>query len=596
MHSEAGPAGILGGRVESEPTGSFRLAGVEGGFKGMVTGQDIILERSDGRGVRIAIDAVSKVRHHLTPSVPRGFAILAIFGIIVSFRVLVDPLRTGVIAASSLVLVLWLLARRPVLVIDTDSGDRHRLTADERSLLKTRLLISRIRDGMNLSEAVVGLDDLLDDTRFPTIRPIEEEAAALAAALLDEGDGSDLESALDRLRLAGSTENGISGSNDRSVVSDVYDAEMVDPRNGLFGEMHRVRATRALVEQRGVRAGTNEADGMRQTAGPESWTEVPPDDSPAGFGSGAADFFGSSLFDEPASDGLVEQRLDTASSPSDSGDLFGFGEGAFEPSGPDDASTIDTGRRADSWAGTPAGPPNMLPVPAQRPPSSMEMIRRAQEPGPNPGESMLPPPSDFAVRQECLPGLVQAARQMPGSTAAANDSDQNDQVSEPVAAGSMMPEGSLVSYPSLQRIVANMPRTRRVRVRRDNALTTLARNVVRGVDSLTGRNRSEIDDYTAIYGDSADDGGRSTQFLWLRADQDHQASVAAGIGSLSRNRGGAVPRDPLSEMVRSVAADPEAPPSNLPATSAGPNEFVSMRPTLTGDETEGSIPGIRRLG
>jgi hypothetical protein len=612
MHSTAGPAGKIRERIESEPIGSFRLAGVDGGFKGLVTIQDIILERSDGRGIRIAIDAISKVRHHLTPTIPRGFAVLSLLGLFGSFRIFVDPLRGFVIAASSLVLVLWMLGRRPVLVIDTDGGDRHRLTADERSLLKTRLLISRIRDGMNLEEAVDGLNELLEDTRFPTIRPIEEEAAALAAGLLDDADASDLESALDRLRNG--DEETVGTLSNRSVNPDssaVFDAEIVESRGGLFGDTNRTRSTRALTEQRSAHTAQRENEAVVQHQLPEQTGYETTSESPFGFGSGSEDFFGASMFDDnPAQTTGQTQQSDSDGAFGGGGDLFGFGEAAFtnetDQTGQQSSNNptkvgqlndwnqpTETAVTQDGWNQNNIAGNRMLPVQSTgtRQPSSMELIRRAQEVNAGSVEGNLPPPSTLAIREECMPGLVQSAR------IGAPASHQPIENIPPEAVIPTTETGHpLSNYPSLAGVVDRMPRTRRVQVRQVSALSALAKGFAKGIHNMTSRNQSEIDDYSIEYGDETGSPGRSTQFLWLRADQDHQASIAAGASNIGSNRGGTTPKDALSQMVRCVAAENESKPLALPAPVNGPATFDAMQRTRTGDDSEGVIPGIRRFG
>ncbi len=585
MHSNTTPVGVSGERDGAEALGAFRLAGFEGGFRGMVTQQDITMERSDGRGIRIAIESISKVRHQLTASVPRGFAVLSLLALIASIRVLVDPIRTVVIALSSLTLLLWLLARRPVLVIDTSEGDRHRMTADDRVLLKTRILISRIRDGMTLTESMVGLDELLDETGYPTIRPLHEEAVAVAATLLDN-DGSDLDAALDRLHAAGGFSE-VSGSG-LSERRGVLDADVL-PRQGLFGDSHRARASRAMESERTERE--HIGDGIARGATHTTHSGWPFDDSTDDdpFSSSPFDGHSDERSDAPMSiGGEVGSRSDSGFSMAMDGDLFGFGDSfASESTATQEATSFD-----DCWEPAPEPTSRLpVPVPPTRPPSSMELIRRARERAE--GNLGLPPPTALAVREECLPGLVEAARGPSILDATPLDAMETTNSGE-----SEIDEGPLADYPSLSRFVRTMPRNRRVGARRPSAFGRLAKSVARGVDSMTGRGRTEVDDYSSTYGDGAGGTGRSSQFLWLRADQDHQATVAAGMGALARSSGGRDPRDAMSDIVRSVAIGEREPPMALPppSESDGPGAFDAMRATKSGADDEGSIPGIRRLG
>jgi len=464
---------------------------------------------------------------------------------------------------------------------------------------------------MNLKEAVDGLDELLEDTRFPTIRPIEEEAAALAAGLLDDVDSSDLESALDRLRNGDGESGGAPSS--RSVnpkPSDVFDAELVESRGGLFGDTHRAKSTAVLTEQRAAQMVRRENTAENQHQLSEHTAAETPSDSPFGFGDSTGDFFGASMFDDNPDHATGQtQQSDSEGDFEGGGDLFGFGEAAFTSetaqSGHQSSNNpaevgqqlgwnqqTQTTATQDGWNQNPNDGNRMLPAQSTgtRQPSSMELIRRAREVTPGHGDGNLPPPSTLAIREECMPGLVQSAR------IGTPPLDQPVEFSPQQATIQTTETGHLLSnYPSLAGVVDRMPRTRRVQIRQVSALSALAKGFARGIHSMTSRNQSEIDDYSREYGDGSGS-SRSTQFLWLRADQDHQASIAAGAANIGSNRGGTAPKDALSQMVRSVAAENETKPLALPAPSTGPTTFDAMQQTKSGDDSEGVIAGIRRFG
>ena len=72
MHQQEGPFGVQPEQRGSEILATFRLAGVGGAIKGVLNEKSLLLERRDGKGLRVDIDTIRRVRHHHTPVIPQG--------------------------------------------------------------------------------------------------------------------------------------------------------------------------------------------------------------------------------------------------------------------------------------------------------------------------------------------------------------------------------------------------------------------------------------------------------------------------------------------------------------------------------------------
>ena len=70
MHQQEGPFGVQPEQRGVEVLSTFRLAGVGGAIKGILNEKSLLLERRDGKGLRVDIDTIHRVRHHHTPLIP----------------------------------------------------------------------------------------------------------------------------------------------------------------------------------------------------------------------------------------------------------------------------------------------------------------------------------------------------------------------------------------------------------------------------------------------------------------------------------------------------------------------------------------------
>ena len=207
MHQQEGPFGVQPEQRGQELLTTFRLAGVGGGVKGLLNEKSLLLERRDGKGIRVDIKTIRRVRHHHIPVIAPGLTWIGFITLILAARVLSGPVQIYALAAGAITIFTWLMGRRPPLCIDTKHGDRHMLHGPDSLLLRTQMMINRLCDGKTLEEAREGLEEIQRNSNFPSVAPLIPEPArslqveedAKEAELLPEigiFDESDLEQAL----------------------------------------------------------------------------------------------------------------------------------------------------------------------------------------------------------------------------------------------------------------------------------------------------------------------------------------------------------------------------------------------------------------
>jgi hypothetical protein len=212
----------------------------------------------------------------------------------------------------------------------------------------------------------------------------------------------------------------------------------------------------------------------------------------------------------------------------------------------------------------------------------------------------LPEPTLHALREECTPGVVAAARVA---------------IPEPEPQAASASQHNLEEFPALGALLRNSPK-KRLRSSIPPKEGRFAKLAKRGLSALIRTNakpirkavrpvRIEGDDYAEIYGD--DDGFgdgqyrelslRSGQILRLRADQDHQAEVAERIRTLSKSSGGALADDDADALIERLSASGDlAPIANLlKAADSKQLSFGQLASTSPPKEAPGHH-GIARLG
>ncbi len=228
---------------DCEVLSSLRLAGMSGTLKAVLCERQLLLERSTGHSLSLRYDQIVRMRHRQLPLIQTWLLITGILLLIGAARVLTGSLSywTGAIGGS--VVLLWLIGRKPVLTIDTQNGDSHSLFGFDITLLKIRIIIERIQDGMSLKNAKEGLEELeRKEPIYPTAGLIEDQVI---------GETPNVENS-----VASSVEN----SDDENVEED--DEEILEAEIGIESEEKEIgfnehpaveRARRATQEIRSQR-------------------------------------------------------------------------------------------------------------------------------------------------------------------------------------------------------------------------------------------------------------------------------------------------------------------------------------------------------
>ena len=208
MHQQEEPLGVQPEQRGHEILAMFRLAGVGGSVKGILSEKSFLLERRDGKGLRVDIDTIRRVRHHHIPITPQGVTWIGFITLILAARVLSGPIQIYALGIGAITIFTWLMGRRPTLCIDTKHGDRHMLHGPDSLLLRTQMMVNRLCEGKTMEEAKEGLEEIQRNSNFPSIAPLQivhEPMTTLQAESIEEAellpeigifDEADLEQAL----------------------------------------------------------------------------------------------------------------------------------------------------------------------------------------------------------------------------------------------------------------------------------------------------------------------------------------------------------------------------------------------------------------
>jgi len=615
MHQQEGPFGVQPEQRGSEILATFRLAGVGGAIKGVLNEKSLLLERRDGKGLRVDIDTIRRVRHHHTPVIPQGLTWIGVITLILATRVLSGPIQIYALIMGAVTIFTWLMGRKPTLCIDTKQGDRHMLHGPDSLLLRTQMMINRLCDGKTMDEAREGLDDVQINPNFPSISPLEAikvQSAAIQTESVEEAellpevgifDEADLEQALKAMYHGGA------GEIPEPKPAESYTTIETSPATEAFSsESSADHAGRGLLDRArsSLQETRSESGEWQQQQKLDSWSK--PWEKPAtentitqtasesayerAWGRGDPQWY-------CEKEGGTGTRIQTAlSEAKEEGDMFFSGSMFDEPSPSQTTETGIFGNMFDSPTPTPTTPITELePAPTW----SGKAIRDASQ-NPSALATTLPEPTLHALREECTPGVVAAARvATPGPEPQA-----------PTTKGHNLDE-----FPALGAFLRNSP-SRRLRTstvpKQEGRFAQLAK---RGINALMRNNsrtanpkrvrpvKIEGDDYAEIYGDDDgfDDGQyrevalRSGQILRLRADQDHQAEVAERIRTLSKSSGGALADDETDALIDRLSASGDLEPiaDLLKAADTKQLSFGQLASTSPPKEAPGHH-GISRFG
>ena len=88
----AGPNGPTKKR-DAELIGGLYLVGARGKFCAVITERQLTIERFDGKGVRLDLGAIERMRHLKIPMLPSGTVILGIISIYLGITTFFSPMK-----------------------------------------------------------------------------------------------------------------------------------------------------------------------------------------------------------------------------------------------------------------------------------------------------------------------------------------------------------------------------------------------------------------------------------------------------------------------------------------------------------------------
>ena len=147
----AGPKGPTE-KKNAELIGGLYLVGTRGEYCAVLTERQLTIERFDGKGVRLDLAAIDRMRHLKVPILPSGAMLIGAIAIYLGITTFAWPWNWLAMATGVMALVANILSRYSILAIETGSGDRHLVSGDEGSLLKLCLLLDRLRHGSTIEE------------------------------------------------------------------------------------------------------------------------------------------------------------------------------------------------------------------------------------------------------------------------------------------------------------------------------------------------------------------------------------------------------------------------------------------------------------
>ena len=535
----AGPNGPTKKR-RAELIGGLYLVGARGKFCAVITERQLTIERFDGKGVRLDLAAIERMRHLKIPMLPSGTVLLGIISIYLGVTTIFSPMNWLAIGLGASIVISNIVSRYSILAIETGPGDRHLVSGSESNLLKLCLIVDRVRHGSDMQEAVLGLENLDSDVpTFPTLRDVtgQFEKSQVAA-------------------LPMTTETNDVGSEGRNSILGFG----ADSNSEIFGRQNLPEMPESPFGD------TSEVisidpNPLKQNAYERAWgvQETP------------------NWYKEKELDSRGESRIDSAfSDAAENLDLFSPG-GVFDTGEPSEFSNSnDMGLfDFDSEA--------LVTEPTERPNSSSQMIKRAHQEFGAPSEpfprTLLPPPTEEAVREECKAGVVRQAK--------ARQELRTQSFNGP---GSMR-TANLDDYPALKGLASTMSSSSQAGVKSKGEISGgwLSRLLRPG-----GNIRSTEEKGAGTINDIETERFQTTQHMRLRSDQDHQADIASRVHAMRKYNHPSTARDKLDLIVKKVSGEVEE-VALLPDGSNDSLRFGQLKPTSSREDPN-PLPGLRRLG
>ena len=541
----AGPMGPTEKR-RSELVGGLYLVGARGKFCALITERQLTIERFDGKGVRLDLSAIDRMRHLKIPMLPSGSILLGLIAIYLGITTIVAPISWLAVGTGASIILANVVSRYSILAIETGSGDRHLISGSESNLLKLCLIVDRVRHGSPIEEALLGLENLESEVPvFPSIRDATGQLGQQSRVSLPEYFPP-MDLAQERKEdLQAETGFGIEEKSDFFSFPSVED----------FSKPEEVREPEIREASHAQESGSS----TKQNAYERAWgvTEAP------------------NWYQEKEEPSISDNRIDTAFSDAAKGlDMFAPG-GLFDS----EASTESVGNDMGLFDFD----RDLVAVEeVDKLQSSAQMIKRAHEEFGAPSEpysgALLPPPTDEAVRQECRAGVVRQARARQ-ELRSRRSSELGIQTT------------NLEDYPALNKLASTMSGTGTTKtIRRGGSSGGWLSRLLSPSSSLDGRvsgKRTSSEIETERF--------QTSQHMRLRSDQDHQAELTSRIRTMrNTNIGSSTAKDKLDSIVRNLSGER----NENAVTIDGPNDslkFSQLKPTSSRDDPN-PLPGLRRLG
>ena len=541
----AGPMGPTEKR-RSELVGGLYLVGARGKFCALITERQLTIERFDGKGVRLDLSAIDRMRHLKIPMLPSGSILLGLIAIYLGITTIVAPISWLAVGTGASIILANVVSRYSILAIETGSGDRHLVSGSESNLLKLCLIVDRVRHGSPIEEALLGLENLESEVPvFPSIRDATGQLGQQSQVSLPEYFPP-MDLAQERKEDL-QTETGFG----------------TDEKSDLFGFPTVVDFSEPEEDrEREIREASHaqqSSSSTKQNAYERAWgvTEAP------------------NWYQEKEEPSISDNRIDTAFSDAAKGlDMFAPG-GLFDS----EASTESVGNDMGLFDFD----RDVVAVQeVDKLQSSAQMIKRAHEEFGAPSEpysgALLPPPTDEAVRDECRAGVVRQARARQ-ELRSRRSSELGIQTT------------NLEDYPALNKLASTMTGTGATKsIRRRGSSGGWLSRLLSPSSSLDGRESGK-----RTSSEIEVERFQTSQHMRLRSDQDHQAELTSRIRTMrNTNIGSSTAKDKLDSIVRNLSGER----NENTVMIDGPNDslkFSQLKPTSSRDDPN-PLPGLRRLG
>ena len=541
----AGPMGPTEKR-RSELVGGLYLVGARGKFCALITERQLTIERFDGKGVRLDLSAIDRMRHLKIPMLPSGSILLGLIAIYLGITTIVAPISWLAVGTGASIILANLVSRYSILAIETGSGDRHLISGSESNLLKLCLIVDRVRHGSPIEEALLGLENL--ESEVPVFPSITD-----ASGQLRQQSRTSLPEYFPQMSLAQERKEDLQP--ETGFVMDEKSDSFGFPSIGGISEPGEVGEyeIREAIDTHGPGSST------KQNAYERAWgvTEAP------------------NWYQEKEEAKISDNRINTAFSDA-AKDLDMFAPGGLFDS---EASTETVGNEMGLFDFD----RDVVAVEeVDKPQSSAQMIKRAHEEFGAPSEpysgALLPPPTDEAVREECRAGVVRQAR--------ARQVLRNQRYSELGIQAT-----NLEDYPALNKLASTMSGTGAAKsIRRRGASGGWLARLLSPSSSLDGRESS-----SRTSSEIETERFQTSQHVRLRSDQDHQSELTSRIRTLrNTNIGSSTAKDKLDSIVRNLSGER----NENRFIVDGPNDslkFSQLKPTSSREDPN-PLPGLRRLG